>query len=605
VRYYYNNKIYLPNEQDMPIHSKNLLRWCYFFIKPYAAVFWGFLGFRAIRYTIMSLFPLLTGIVINAFSDGSAYENPVAFITKISFFLLIYFLASISVYFQAAENAMMDRITRGLTLFSLQHLNTLPLSWHEEQGSGGKMQRIMTARKSLNGLHQIYKWAIVPFVGIFIGVMISIITVDAPFYYVGIFILFLASYVTIAVKTGSDIPGLHNEHNKLLERLNSGVYEFVAAIRTVKSFNMHKHIENRAHSLEGEGHRIYQNISHRVFMKWIFLNGTACFWLFVIIAIAIYNIYQGTMNAGSFATVFFLAYNFWMTLENCIVMQDQYYQDSNGFMRLTETLTTASQKIDIEPLKDINKDWDRITINQMGFLYRDDKYALKDIDIIIPRGQKIALVGRSGAGKSTFVKLFMKQMLPNKGSIKCDQTDIRHIPSCQWLSEMGFVPQDVELFNLTIRDNIMLDRAEECDEEFYQQILKQSALDQFINTLPMGDETLIGERGILLSGGQRQRLGIARALIRNAPIIIFDEATSALDSLSEQSIQEAIDTSFTDKTLIVIAHRLSTIRNVDMIYVFEDGKIIERGNFDELVKSKGAFAKLWEMQTSSFTGNNI
>ncbi len=158
------------------------------------------------------------------------------------------------------------------------------------------------------------------------------------------------------------------------------------------------------------------------------------------------------------------------------------------------------------------------------------------------------------------------------------------------------LPQDIELFNLSIRDNILLDK-QDIDDAILEQTLKQSALSDFVKTLPNGLDTMVGERGVKLSGGQRQRLGIARALIRQAPIIIFDEATSALDSISESKIQKAIENSFEGRTAFIIAHRLSTIRNADYIIVLDEGKIIEQGDFDTLINLDAHFAKLWNMQS--------
>jgi ABC-type multidrug transport system fused ATPase/permease subunit len=235
----------------------------------------------------------------------------------------------------------------------------------------------------------------------------------------------------------------------------------------------------------------------------------------------------------------------------------------------------------------------------MAFSYHAEQPVLKNINLTIQRGQHIAFIGHSGAGKSTMVKLLMKQIMPTGGDIIIGDASLKNIASDDWLSHLALVPQDVELMNATLRENILLDR-DDIDEEFYRDCLRKAYLEEFVASLPEGDNTEIGERGVKLSGGQKQRLGIARALARNAEIIILDEATSSLDSESEAFIQRAMETAFSDKTVIVIAHRLSTIKHADMIYVFDKGVIAEQGSFVELEKHNGIFARLWNMQSNGF-----
>ena len=585
----------------MPAGSSSFLRWVWYFLAPYKATFFTFSVIRIVRFTILSLLPLAIGKTIDAFDNGWAFEQPGKIIAFMGGYMLLYGAALLSIRVFARESAMQDRLIRGMTLFSIAHMNKLPLHWHEAQGSGGKMQRIMTARNSIKQLYNIYKWTVIPFAGTMIGIVSSVVAINAPFHFVLMYIGFGMTFFGAAWMTGRPLPELHNQHNKLLERLLSGVYEFVSSVRTVRAFHMQDYIERRARTAEGEGHEAMRAVFRAIFRKWSILNMTGFFWMALFVALCMAGIFDGAMTTGAFATVFFLAHSLWTMLENMVFMQDEFYEHRNGVMRLTETLTASPHDYDLSPPAPLPAAWAGIALDGVSFMYEGkDAQALHDVSLTLRRGEKIALVGRSGAGKSTLVKLLMKQMIPQHGAIRVGGTDLRYIQSGAWLAQIGYVPQDVELFNMSIRDNILLDRKDDTDDAAYHAALTQAALKEFVDSLPEGDATIVGERGVRLSGGQRQRLGIARALVRGAQVIIFDEATSALDSMSEQSIQQAIENTFAGHTVVLIAHRLSTVRHVDRILVLEDGRIVEEGSFNDLLKKNGPFAQMWTLQSGGF-----
>lgn len=236
-----------------------------------------------------------------------------------------------------------------------------------------------------------------------------------------------------------------------------------------------------------------------------------------------------------------------------------------------------------------------IEYRDVSFEYSQDKPVLKNVNLTVAVGQTIALVGNSGGGKSTFANLLPRFYDVTSGAILIDGVDIRDFDLESLRSKVAVVFQDNFLFAGTIRDNIVLSNENASDVDI-QQALKNACLDEFISSLHLGLETEIGERGILLSGGQRQRVGIARAFLKNAPIVILDEATSALDNKSEAIVQEAITNLMKDRTVFVIAHRLSTIRNADKILVLNHGEIVEQGTHDQLIgKEGGAYASLYNM----------
>ena len=223
----------------------------------------------------------------------------------------------------------------------------------------------------------------------------------------------------------------------------------------------------------------------------------------------------------------------------------------------------------------------------------------KNFELTIAPGQRVGLVGPSGAGKTTFVSLLLRQHDLTSGAIEIDGQNIAEVTQDSLRSNIAVVPQEPALFHRSIRENIAYGKPDATDEEV-MEVAKKAQAHDFIASLPEGYDTLVGERGVKLSGGQRQRVAIARAMLKNAPILILDEATSALDSESEVAIQKALHELMEGKTVVAIAHRLSTLREMDRILVLENGQIVEDGTHTELTKNKGTYAKLWEHQAGGF-----
>ncbi|MFA5792151.1 MAG: ABC transporter ATP-binding protein [Candidatus Paceibacterota bacterium] len=242
-----------------------------------------------------------------------------------------------------------------------------------------------------------------------------------------------------------------------------------------------------------------------------------------------------------------------------------------------------------------------IIFDNVNYVYKNNNNKVLDnFSLKISSGQKIAIIGSSGAGKTTFVRLLMRLFDISSGRIMIGDVDIKNITQENLRAQIAFVPQDPILFHRTLIENIRYGRRDATDEEVLIAA-HLSHCDEFIDALPYGYETYVGERGVKLSGGERQRVAIARAILKNAPILVLDEATSSLDSHSESLIQDALRTLMKEKTTIVIAHRLSTIREMDRIIVIEKGKIIEDGVHEELIKKEGGlYKKLWDLQAGGF-----
>ena len=371
--------------------------------------------------------------------------------------------------------------------------------------------------------------------------------------------------------------------------------ETFAGNKTVRSFTLEDFFTHRFHHIT--------DISFGLAMKKVkntnWLSPLMHFIMSIGIASVLwcgsYFIVSGKITSGNFVAFIAALMMLYTPLKS---VGNNYIEIQNSFLaidRIFEIFNWEPSIKDSETpkeLKGIKKD---IVFDHVHFEYVPGREVLHDINLTIPVGKTIALVGNSGGGKTTISGLIPRLYDVNKGAIKIDGSDIKNISQKSLRKQIAMVFQDNFLFSGTIRENILLGNAQ-ADEKTIWTALKNACLDEFVKELPQGLETEIGERGILLSGGQKQRLAIARAFVKNAPVVILDEATSALDNKSERVVQEALDNLMKNRTVIVIAHRLSTVQNADKIVVINDGKIAESGTHEELLKLNGAYAALYSMQ---------
>ncbi len=259
--------------------------------------------------------------------------------------------------------------------------------------------------------------------------------------------------------------------------------------------------------------------------------------------------------------------------------------------------------LDIENAKPIQIKQGEIRCKNMTFGYHENRPVFNQLNLVIPAGQKVGLVGFSGSGKSTFVNLLLRFYDLESGKILIDGQNIHDVTQDSLRANIAMIPQDPSLFHRTLMENIRYGRLDATDAEVIHAA-KLAHCHEFIEKLDAGYESLVGERGVKLSGGQRQRIAIARAILKNAPILILDEATSSLDSVTEKLIQESLQDLMKTRTTLVVAHRLSTLADMDRILVFNQGKLMEEGSKDELLKNDGHFAMLWNMQVNGFLPEN-
>lgn len=273
---------------------------------------------------------------------------------------------------------------------------------------------------------------------------------------------------------------------------------------------------------------------------------------------------------------------------------DKVSSASKSYKELVSVVDVA----DIDNAPDINVPHGAIEFRNISFKYKK-KYVLRDFNLKIKPGERVGIVGLSGAGKTTLVNLLMRFYDPNSGAVFIDGQNIANVSQNSLRENISYIPQEPTMFNRTIRENIEYGRPGATLKEIKEAAIDASA-DEFIKTTDKKYDSIVGDRGIKLSGGQRQRIAIARAFLKNAPILILDEATSALDSETEIAIQKSFDKLSSGHTTLVVAHRLSTLRNMDRIIVLDQGRVIESGTHNSLLRKKGLYAKLWKMQSGGF-----
>ena len=264
-----------------------------------------------------------------------------------------------------------------------------------------------------------------------------------------------------------------------------------------------------------------------------------------------------------------------------------------------DTLAITPDILDAKDAKELVAKKAEIAFENVTFAYQSGDVIFSDFNLKIKAGEKVGIVGSSGAGKSTLIKLIARYFDTSSGAVKINGTDIKNVTQDSLHRIISTIPQDVCLFNRSLEENIRYGKTNATLDEV-KKAAKQASADKFIEKHPLGYQTKVGDRGVILSGGERQRIAIARAILKNAPVLIFDEATSSLDSESEKYIQESMKTLMKNKTVIAVAHRLSTLREMDRIVVLENGKIVEEGSHLGLLRKKGRYAKLFKMQSDGY-----
>ena len=486
-----------------------------------------------------------------------------------------------------------------LSILCFDTLSNQSMTFHNNRFGGALVSQTSKFTSAYNQLTQTLTYSVIPS----LATVVLIICILAPLVpiYTLIVMVFLAIYVIVVYRMFLRLQKLNNAAAGTQNRLSGELSDSITNILAVKTSGREDYEREVFTEVNKE---VYVNESKR--MKGSLFSGSVAAGLIVILmAIMTIFITGGQpwfgISAGTLILMFSYTNNLTLRFNMLTSVMQSVNQAFGDAHDMTVILDEPRLVADIDNASDLVVTSGDIAFNDLSFSYSDDNAPTEVFDnfnLHIPSGQRVGLVGKSGSGKTTVTRLLLRLSDIQNGCVQIDGQDISKVSQSSLRRQIAYVPQEPLLFHRTIAENISYGRPDASMEEIRQAAKDANAL-EFIETLPDGFDTITGERGVKLSGGQRQRIAIARAILTNAPLLVLDEATSALDSESEQLIQDALTNLMKDKTSIVVAHRLSTVARLDRIVVLKDGKIIEDGTHEELLKSGGEYASLWERQTLS------
>ena len=486
-----------------------------------------------------------------------------------------------------------------IALGVFKHLHTLDLSFHLDRRIGGITRDIDRGTQSVSTLLSIFVFNILP--SLFeICLVIGILWLNYNLLFAGVSLLTVIFYVVLTFAITTWRMKYRYQMNDMQSEANTNAVDSLINYETVKYFNQEKFEVDRY----GETMQRWENLATKSFTSMTALNfvqgAGIAIGVTIILIMAAQEVVNNTLSLGDLIMIQALLLQLFIPLGGLGIIYRQIKHNFIDMNNMFDLLERSSKVTDVENATELKVTQGEVKFNNVTFAYPGKESVLKNINFTIKPGQKIAIVGSSGAGKSTLAKLLFRFYDISSGEITIDQQDIKLFTQDSVRRSMGVVPQDPVMFNETIFYNIAYGRAGASEEEV-KRAAKLSFIDSFIDSLPEGYDTLVGERGLKLSGGEKQRLAIARVLLKNPQILIFDEATSALDSYSEKMVQKALLSLAHKHSTIVIAHRLSTIVDADQIIVLENGVIVEQGKHQELLDLKGQYSRLWEIQANKKT----
>ena len=427
----------------------------------------------------------------------------------------------------------------------------------------------------------------------------TVIVIGATFLYISPLVAIFAFIPIPVIVFGSYkfVQRIGERYSKIrnnVESLNAHLSNSITGILTVKSFNREKKEYKRIDSASDEVKTANYDAIKLSAAFIPIIRVAILFGFTATLLIGGFLALDGQIKVGMYSVMLFITQRLLWPLTELGMIFDSFQKAMASFRRIMNLRDTNPSINDGET--ELLELKNKISFENLNFEYVKDFPVLKNINIEIEKGKTTAIVGSTGSGKSTLIKLILRFYEKNSGKILFDEHEIESLSLESIRNKIGLVSQDVFLFEGSVFENIAYGNIQANSEEVWNAA-RLSESDRFINDLPNKEDTIVGERGQKLSGGQRQRISIARAILKNPEILILDEATSAVDNETEAAIQESLETLKEGRTVIAIAHRLSTIRNADLIYVLEDGEIVENGTHDQLLGNNNVYTKLWDVQT--------
>lgn len=514
-------------------------------------------------------------------------------------FILSYGLARVlSLFFGEIRDAVFAKVgqnaLRNIALSTFRHLHNLSLKFHMERKIGGLSRVIERGTRGIDFLLRFMLFNILP--TLFEILLITFIFWSKfGFYYALVTFICLAGYIFYTIMVTDWRLKFRREMNKQDTEANTKAVDSLLNFETVKYFTNEQHEAQRY----DEALAKYERASVRSQTSLAVLNvGQSLIissGLVIVLLMAAQGVVDGRFTLGEFVLINSLLIQIYMPLNFLGMVYREIKRSLVDMEKMFSMIRKQSDVTDAPEAGALAINGGKVEFDNVSFHYAENRPILKNISFKVAAGTTTAIVGASGAGKSTISRILFRFYDVTKGRILVDGQDIKQVSQKSLRRQIGVVPQDTVLFNDSIRYNIRYGRPTATDEEV-EEAARHAQIHKFIMALPDQYDSEVGERGLKLSGGEKQRVAIARTILKNPAILLLDEATSALDSHTEQGIQKALEEISQDLTTIVIAHRLSTIVNANEIIVLEAGEIIERGTHDELLAANGAYYNMWQKQ---------
>jgi len=541
--------------------------------------------------------PLIYARAVDALSDAGAPDLAVGAVGL----TVAYGVARLmSNGFQQLRDAVFAKVGQGalraLALQTFEHIHRLSMRYHIGRKTGGLSRIIERGVKGVDFLLRFLLFSIGPLVLELLMIAGILFYLFDVWYLAAVFVT-IAFYVWFTFAVTEWRVKLRKQMNDQDTDANQKAIDSLLNFETVKYFGAEAREARRYDSAMA----LYQEAALKTSYSLAFLNFGQSFLittgLVVVMVLAAMGVQNGSMSVGDFVMVNAYMIQITMPLNFLGTVYREIRQALVDMGEMFDLLEQPPEVSNKDGAKDLNITGGHVSLKDVHFGYDTARPILKGVDLDVPAGQNIAIVGPSGSGKSTIGRLLFRFYDVTGGSLQIDGQDVRDITQTSLHDAIGVVPQDTVLFNDTIRYNIAYGKDGASHSEI-EDAARAAQIHDFIMALPDGYDTTVGERGLKLSGGEKQRVGIARTLLKNPPILLLDEATSALDSGTEHEIQDALAKAAEGRTVITIAHRLSTIADADRIVVLADGQIVEQGSHAELLEMSGRYAGLWHRQQS-------